>query len=84
MAKNLVYQLAAVRTDLGFGCFEYLTEPINGFRPAIKALDRLRDKLLAEGKVCSIVWKHHFMCGPIVYHLYKVDKRHPQRPLGIR
>ena len=83
MATNNTYQIAAVRTDLIFGTYEFLSEPIHTFRSAIKALDQLRAKLLAEGKNPSIVWRHHFICGPIVYRLYKHTKLNPPRPLGI-
>jgi len=83
MAKLASYQIAAVRTDKIFGTYEFLSEPIHTFRSAIQALDQLRDKLLAEDKNPSIVWRHHFICGPIVYRLYKIDRNHPPRKLGL-
>ena len=79
------YQIAAVRTDIAFGYFNYFTKPIRSFTTAIWALDHLRSELIAAGHNCSIVFKHTFTAElnnkTVVYHLYKTDKNHPAQPL---
>ena len=71
MAKhtNLTrYQLAVVNTDRH--TFEFLTEPINGFR---KAMDALYDLWLAkESEKPSAIYHQDFRIGSMVYRLVKL------------
>jgi len=79
------YQIAAVRTDIAFCYFNYFTKPIRTFKLAIRTLDHLRSELKTRGHNCSIVFKHTFTAElnnkTVVYHLYKIDRRHPAQPL---
>ena len=74
MDKNR-YQISSVRTDLGFGIFNYYSEPIIGFHPAIRVLDHLRSRLIEKGFHCSIIFKQTFSAErdgkTVMIHLYK-------------
>jgi len=82
MAKhtNLTrYQIAKVNTDRH--TYEFLTEPINGFRKAINALYDLW--LAKKSEKPSAIYHQDFRIGPMIYRLVKLGPSDRPNPVGI-
>lgn len=54
------YQIAAIREDLkdlNSGRIDIYSEPIVGFKPVIRVMNHLRNRLIEKGFRCSIIFK---------------------------